>query len=84
MTVLSEFRIHLPATAIGKDFLSGNRLIDRAPSASGYQFSLFGLLGLTLARTEGLEINLLGLNFGINPLALKLKLPGIGTLSPGK
>jgi hypothetical protein len=30
---------------------------------------------------EGLELNLLGLSFGINPLALGIKLPGIGELA---
>ena len=36
--------------------------------------------GLTLAREEGLEINILGLNFGLNPFKLRLKLPGIGSV----
>ena len=77
---VATLQLDLPSTAIGKDFLSDARLIDRAPSASGYQVSLYGLLGLTLARVEGLEINVLGLNFGINPLTPKIKLPGIGVI----
>ena len=44
--------------------------------------SLFGLLGLSMAREEGLEINLLGLTFGLDPLDFALKLPGIGRLGP--
>ena len=39
-----------------------------------------GLLGLTLAVDEGLELNLLGLVFGIDPLDLAIKLPGIGRI----
>ncbi len=77
-----ELKLNLPATAIGKDFLISSLLFDKAPSATGYQFSIYGLLGLTLAREEGLEINILGLNFGINPLKLSLKLPGLGSLGP--
>ena len=43
---------------------------------------LLGLVGLSLAREEGLELNLLGLTFGFDPLDLALKLPGIGRLGP--
>lgn len=75
-----SLKLDLPATAIGKDFLTKSKIVDRAPSATGYQFSLFGLFGLTLAKEEGIEINLLGLNFGLNPFKIKLKIPGIGTL----
>ncbi|MBI2970431.1 MAG: DUF3750 domain-containing protein [Gammaproteobacteria bacterium] len=75
-------RLDLPPTAIGKDFLGGE-FIDRAPSGTGYQFSLFGLLGLTVAGVEGLEINVLGAALGLNPFALKLRLPGLGILQPG-
>jgi hypothetical protein len=47
-----------------------------------YQLSLLGLLGLSLAREEGLELNLLGLTFGGDPLDFAVKLPGIGRLGP--
>ena len=33
-----------------------------------------------VAAEEGLEINVLGLSFGIDPAALALRLPGIGKL----
>ncbi|NKB37570.1 MAG: DUF3750 domain-containing protein [Gammaproteobacteria bacterium] len=75
-----KLSLKLPATAIGKDFLVSSVLFDKAPSATGYQFSLYGLLGITLAREEGLEVNFLGLNFGINPLKLMINLPGLGHL----
>ncbi len=75
-----ELKLDLPATAIGKDFLTRAMFIDKAPSSTGYQLSFYGLLGFTLAREEGLEVNILGLNFGFNPLKLKLKLPGIGSV----
>jgi uncharacterized protein DUF3750 len=73
-----ELKLDLPATAIGKDFLTKGLFFDAAPSATGYQFSIYGLFGLTLAKEEGLEINILGLNFGINPFKLRFKLPGLG------
>jgi len=54
----------------------------RAPSNTGYQLSIGGLLGITLARDEGLELNLLGLVAGIDFRHPALKLPGIGRV-PG-
>ncbi len=70
----------LPSNALGKDFLPGFTLFARAPSGTGYQFSFFGLFGITLAREEGLEINLLGLVYGFSPYAMTLKLPGFGDI----
>lgn len=72
-------RAELPATAIGKDFLTTG-LVGPAPSGTGYQLSLFGLAGLTLALDEGLEVNLLGLVLGIDPMDLAIKLPGLGRI----
>jgi hypothetical protein len=76
-----ELEVDLPPTAIGKDF-NGGRLIGPAPSGSGLQLSLFGLLGITASRVEGFEINVLGLTFGVNPFDPALKLPLVGRLGP--
>jgi hypothetical protein len=70
----------LPPTAIGKDFLPGGRFLALAPSGTGFQLSLAGVLGLTLARDEGLELNLLGFVVGLAPRELAIKLPGLGRL----
>lgn len=76
-----ELRLELPATAVGKDFLTeGPRLFGAAPSGTGFQVSLFGLLGLTLAAEEGIELNLLGLTFGVDVMQPALKLPGVGRI----
>ena len=72
--------LNLPATAIGKDFLVNSPLFDKTPSGTGYQFSLYGLIGIALAREEGFELNLLGINFGFNPFKWFIKLPGLGRL----
>lgn len=74
--------LELPPTAIGKDYLNNGSIVARTPSGTGVQVSLLGLLGLSVARGEGLEINVLGLTFGIDPLDFALKLPGIGRLGP--
>jgi Protein of unknown function (DUF3750) len=75
-----ELRMDLPSTAIGKDYPINGSLIERAPSGTGYQLTMLGLLGVTLAREEGIELNLLGLNFGIDIFKPALKLPFVGRL----
>ena len=65
---------------LGKDFLPGSAFFAAAPSGSGYQVSFYGLAGLLLAIDEGLELNLLGLNIGVDVAMPALKLPGIGRL----
>jgi hypothetical protein len=48
------------------------------PSGTGWQLSLFGLLGIGLAWEEGVEVNVLGLSAGIDLKDLVLRLPGFG------
>lgn len=78
-----ELKLDLPPTAIGKDFL-GDRVVASAPSGSGVQISLAGLLALTASGVEGLELNLLGLTFGIDPFSPALKLPLIGRIGAAR
>ena len=75
-----ELGLDLPSNAIGKDFLPGGALFAAAPSGSGFQVSVYGLAGLLLAVDEGLELNVLGLNIGIDAAVPALKLPAIGRL----
>ena len=75
-----ELRLDLPPTAIGKDYLGNGSVFAPAPSGTGYQLSLFGVLGVLVAAEEGFEINVLGLTFGIDFARPALKLPGIGRL----
>lgn len=72
-----QLAIQLPTTAIGKDFLGWSKFYAIAPSHTGYQVSLFGALGITLAKQEGIEFNILGLNFGVGLQPLQLKVPGL-------
>lgn len=78
-----ELQVDLPPTAIGKDYLADG-VLDSAPSGSGFQLSLGGLLALTASRVEGVEFNLLGLTFGVNPFEPALKLPLVGRLGPSR
>lgn len=77
-----ELRLDLPPTAVGKDFLGPTTIFAASPSGTGFQISLFGLIGVLAAIEEGLEINLLGLSAGIDPLDLAIKVPGLGRI-PG-
>src|SRR5688500_14312545 len=76
-----ELRVDLPPTAIGKDYL-GWRSVNKTPSGTGGQANLFGVLGVAAGIEEGLEVNLLGLNFGVDPKSLSIKLPIIGRVGP--
>ncbi len=74
--------LDLPPTAVGKDWLGATTIAVWAPSGTGVQLSLYGLLGVTAAIDEGLELNLAGLTLGVDPLDLALKLPGVGRVGP--
>ena len=75
-----ELQIDFPATAIGKDYL-GSAIVGAAPSGSGMQFSLGGVLGVAASRVDGVEVNVLGLNFGVGPNGVKL--PIVGRIGSG-
>ena len=73
-------RLDLPATAIGKDYRPINRPIGLSSSGSGWQLSFVGLLGLNIGFEEGIEMNILGLSFGLDFNAPALRLPFVGRL----
>jgi hypothetical protein len=77
---IPELELTMPPNALGKDYLPAGQMIARTPSGTGYQFSLYGLLGASVARDEGIEVNLLGLVVGLDLRRPALKLPGIGRL----
>jgi hypothetical protein len=76
-----ELRVDMPPTAIGKDYL-GWQSVNTTPSGTGGQVNLLGLAGVSVGLEEGLEVNLLGLNFGVDPKSLSIKLPIVGRLGP--
>jgi len=76
-----ELRLKLPPTAIGKDFLPGS-VAATTPSGTGVQLSLFGLTGVAVGWEEGIEVNLLTLNFGVELKHPALKLPMVGRIGP--
>lgn len=81
MRAAPELRVNLPPTAIGKDWL-GAMPFAKLPSGTGAQANALGVLGVAAGIQEGVEINLLGLTFGLDPRHLALKLPLIGSVGP--
>jgi hypothetical protein len=72
--------LDLPPTAIGKDYRPLSSPFGVAPSGSGVQVSLEGLLGLIASPQEGLELNVLGLSIGVDLNCPALRLPFVGRL----
>jgi hypothetical protein len=83
LSAIPEAAIALPPTAIGKDFREGAGVVALTPSRTGLQLSLAGLLGITVAWVEGVEINVLGLVLGIDLRRPAIKIPGFGRLGVG-
>lgn len=75
-----ELQLDLPPTAIGKDYRPLSRPVGLSPTGSGVQLSLVGLLGLSVGWQEGVEFNVLGLNFGIDLNTPAVRLPMVGRL----
>ncbi len=78
-----ELKLDLPPTAIGKDYIPGG-VFAKPPGGEGFQVSLFGMLGLLVGSEEGVEVNLLGMVYGVDPLGPALKLPVVGRLGWGR
>ena len=77
---IDELTLELPPTAIGKDYFGPSEFLALSPSKTGFQFSAYGLLGLTVGAGEGIEVNLLGLHFGFDFWTPAIKLPFAGRL----
>ena len=78
---IKELNVELPPHAIGKDYLGTTSFFEESPSNTGYQFSAWGLLSLTMGKEEGVEVGIFGLNFGIDFNDFGLKLPFVGKLT---
>ncbi|MBC85817.1 MAG: hypothetical protein CL677_01455 [Bdellovibrionaceae bacterium] len=77
---VDELQVELPPTAVGKDWINDGDFVGFSESGTGVQLSLYGMFGLTLGLGEGIEVNLLGLNFGVDILRPALKMPLIGRI----
>jgi hypothetical protein len=75
-----ELGAALPSTALGRDWAGGGFGIGRSMSGTGLRIAFGGYGGLAIGLVEGIEIHVLGLVAGIDPLRLGIKLPGWGDL----
>lgn len=71
--------INLPNNALGKDYL-GDKFFAISESGKGLQFSLYGIFGIIIDKSQGIEFNILALSFGIDFLKPAITLPFIGRL----
>ncbi|HLK81983.1 MAG TPA: DUF3750 domain-containing protein [Xanthobacteraceae bacterium] len=76
-----ELEIALPPEAIGKDYRIDGALLSRTLSRTGFEASLYGLLGLKVGKVEGIEFNLLGLVAGLDAEHPALKIPAFGRVA---
>lgn len=70
--------VELPPNAIGKDWINDAQIVGWSETKTGVQVSLLGALGFTLGLGEGVEVNVLGLSFGVDFYRPALKLPLVG------
>lgn len=77
---VSGMSVELPPNAIGKDWIHNARILGWSETKTGVQFSIYGAFGFTLGLGEGVEVNVLGLTFGLDLLRPALKLPFVGRL----
>lgn len=77
-------KLDLPANAIGKDYRALSDPVGVSPSGAGVQLSLLGLLGVSAGWQEGIEFNVLALNFGLDLNPPALRLPFVGRLGFGQ
>ena len=75
-----ELGVELPPHAVGKDWLGDGDFFALSESGTGGQFSVLGAFGLTLGLAEGVELNVLGMSFGLDLWRPALKLPFVGRL----
>ena len=77
---VTKLKLDLPANAVGKDFRPISDPVGLSPSGSGVQLSLLGLLGASIGLQEGIEVNVLGLNLGLDINSPGIRLPFIGRI----
>lgn len=77
---LPHLRLALPAIALGKDYLGDATRVSRTPSGTGYQLSVFGVLGVLAGWREGFELNILARNVGVDPRGFAIQFPGVGRI----
>ena len=77
LRAVPELQTTLPANAVGKDFRA-LPYVGLTDSRTGFEISLWGLLGVKAGWVEGVELNFMGLVAGLDLRHPAIKLPGFG------
>jgi hypothetical protein len=77
LRAVPELQTTLPANAVGKDFRA-LPYVGLTDSRTGFEISLWGLLGVKAGWVEGVELNFMGLVAGLDLRHPAVKLPGFG------
>jgi hypothetical protein len=78
LRAVPELEIAMPPEAIGKDFRADGSLWGETASKTGFELSLYGLLGIKIGRLEGFELNFLSLVAGLDTQHPAVKIPAFG------
>jgi len=78
---IPEAHVLLPSNAVGRDWRGNGLYAGLSPTRTGVQVSVFGLFGVTVGWSEGIEVNVLGLVSGLDFRHLGIKLPGWGLIA---
>jgi hypothetical protein len=79
LRAIPEIATTLPPNAVGKDFRP-YPYAGWSDSGTGFEASLWGVLGVKVGWVEGVELNFLGLVAGLDLRHPAVKLPGFGRL----
>ncbi len=79
LRAIPELQTTLPANAIGRDYRP-DPYVGWSDSRTGFEASLWGVLGVKAGWVEGFEVNLLGLVAGLDLRQPAIKLPGFGRI----
>jgi hypothetical protein len=79
LRAVPQLEITLPPNAVGKDFRN-QPYFGLTDSRTGFEASLWGIVGMKVGWVEGIEFNFLGLVAGVDLRHPALKLPGFGRL----
>ncbi len=75
-----ELDLVMPPNALGKDYLPARKVFAAVPNHTGYLFSLLGIYALSISNQGGVQLTILGLNYGFNWAPFRIIWPGVGYL----
>ena len=75
-----KLAVAMPPEALGRDFRADGSFFGATASRTGFEVTVYGLIGAKLGWVEGVEVDFLGLVAGLDLRHPALKIPGFGRL----